>query len=1080
MMQPVAADTLHGLVLSVGRAHGARVAVTFDAGGARGSESESESLSYSELLSAAERLSGLLRARGPPEERLFGLYCEPGLRVPAWILGILQVPAAYVPLDPEGAPVQSVRVMEQSGLNYCVVQRHLVQRFNARFSSLVSMEVCAEWQSEDITLFRIHRGAAAQQPGHEGVPLSLLSAAQSHLAGQQGLAYVLHTSGTTGWPKTVRVPHECIVPNIIHIRSLFQVTAEDIIFMASPLTFDPSVVDMFVALSSGARLLIVPTITKRNPNKLAATLFKKHQNTILQATPTLVCKFGRRVLRELVLSAHSPLRVLALGGEPCPSLAVLRSWRQEGNRTRVFNLYGTTETSCWSCCYEVPQEQLLATATGELSVPLGTPLMGTAVEVRDETGRVLTEGEGQVYTGGERRVCLLGGEVTVAAGTMRATGDWVDLRDSQLFYMGRKDCLVKRNGQRLYLDAVHHALESLPQVDACAVILCEGRLLAFVVSDFHGTDILSSRALQGDILRSLSHLLPAHGIPDSLIMLPFLPLTAHGKVSTDKLLKVYQKRRTVSLGTLADGRAVLQELRALWREALGLADDADVSSDANFLLSGGDSLQCLRLLDAITFSMDLDPTKLLEVLLNSSFSDVVSCVTTALFSKERRKSAPSADQGSPAHIFSLEPDKVPPTQPLSPESSREHPTKVLNSCSKQRPSLPSSKRPSSPGAFPERAKRLAAARRRPMGFVMLRRAGEVVEVGLSVLSLKSEDNAVLGRAPSHTTAQRDRVGAAELSLRVRWTSDTGRCVDASPVLLVTRVDNTLDRTEATVYIGSHSHRLQALDFSTGNLRWERVLGGRIESSVAVTRCGGFVVVGCYDGNVYFVCADTGDTHWVFGTGDAVKSCPTADPLSGLIIVGSHDGHIYALDLEDCCCTWKRSCGSGGVFSSPCLHPSQRQLYVATLGGRLLSLNTVSVTPTRTPAVSCGHIPERCPFSRLPAASAAVCALALWTAASAASATRATRCGTSPQTHPFSRPHVPCHALPTRGLHVARMTAACTAWTVLLGCWCGDLGQRGGSSRAHWPSTAPLGAAGPWWHSAPRTECCGFWTERTDP
>lgn len=64
-------------------------------------------------------------------------------------------------------------------------------------------------------------------------------------------------------------------------------TPDDVVFLASPLTFDPSVVEIFLALSSGARLLIVPTVIKRMPNRLAHVLFKKHKATVLQVTMTV-------------------------------------------------------------------------------------------------------------------------------------------------------------------------------------------------------------------------------------------------------------------------------------------------------------------------------------------------------------------------------------------------------------------------------------------------------------------------------------------------------------------------------------------------------------------------------------------------------------------------------------------------------------------------------------------------------------------------------------------------------------------------------------------------------------------------
>lgn len=155
------------------------------------------------------------------------------------------------------------------------------------------------------------------------------------------------------------------------------------VFLASPLTFDPSVVDIFLALSSGAQLLIVPNVIKKMPNRLAELLFNDHKTTVLQAsvepvvfvrqyslfvqcsfsllsqvTPTLLLRFGHRILKQDVLSCGSSLRVLALGGEACPSPALLESWRHEDNKTKIYNIYGITEVSCWASCYRIPESLL--------------------------------------------------------------------------------------------------------------------------------------------------------------------------------------------------------------------------------------------------------------------------------------------------------------------------------------------------------------------------------------------------------------------------------------------------------------------------------------------------------------------------------------------------------------------------------------------------------------------------------------------------------------------------------------------------------------------------------------------------
>ncbi|XP_036376699.1 beta-alanine-activating enzyme [Megalops cyprinoides] len=949
MRTEMCGTTLHEMVQKAAVHHSNRIAVTFDSCAAVGCVSRT----YSELLSAAEELTRLLRIRDRRQERLFGLYCQPGINLPHWILGILQVPAAYVPLDPDAPPLLSVRVMEQSKLTFAVVQSHLTQNFLSSFTPHLPLEVCEVWQTQDLTLVKIlhesdtdsQEAAGEEEHGQGEQPPSEPCSLPAEMGiGRQGaLAYVLHTSGTTGVPKTVRVPHQCIVPNILHLRSLFQVTADDVIFMASPLTFDPSVVEMFLALSSGACLLMVPTVIKKVPSRLATVLFTHHKTTVLQATPTVLQRFGGRVLRTTVLCASSSLRVLALGGEVCPSVPVLLSWREEGNSTRIFNLYGTTEVSCWATCYQLQLE-----AGNDVSVPLGTPLMGTVVEVRDEGGGVVTHGSGQVFIGGHERVCILGDEVTVAPGAMRSTGDWVEVRGSHLYYLGRRDRLVKRHGQQLHLDALQQTLECLPQVEACAVSLYEGqRLLAFVVPapstrdlqrDPNSSDPAPSysdiahppRSLQTEILGRLSQLLPSHSIPDTILLVLALPLSSHGKVAMDELIQVYKRWRArhVSHDALGDKDALRQHLQMLWKEALALDGSAEVDEEAHFLLSGGDSLRSLHLCDDITASLGVTLPGILEVILNGSFSDLLNHVAMATFQKENTDNTAN----------------IPLTDALpQPRAKRKHTDPPPQTQAKRKhtdppPQMQAKRNP------PDHLSSESVQRR--MGFVVVRRAGEVVEMGQESAkellnhrnaNQRTESNA--NKDHSNSTGANESMGdgaagSSRLALRVRWQSDTGRCVDASPLLLLSRWGQDM------VYVGSHSHRLQALELTTGRLRWERVLGGRMESSAAVTRCGALIVIGCYDGQVYFLSADSGETHWVFGTDDAVKSSATVDPLTGLVLLGSHDAHVYALDPEGRHCVWKRQCGGGAVFSSPCLHQSLRQLYVATLGGQLLSLRPV--------------------------------------------------------------------------------------------------------------------------------------------
>lgn len=127
---------------------------------------------------------------------------------------------------------------------------------------------------------------------------------------------------------------------------------------------------------------------------------------------------------------------------------------------------------------------------------------------------------------------------------------------------------------------------------------------------------------------------------------------------------------------------------------------------------------------------------------------------------------------------------------------------------------------------------------------VIRRAGEVTEIRKTEMNKSLQADVLGGKDMSKKSSD---VKSRTLRLSLSWSSDTGRCVDASPVLLVHK---GADEAKTTVFIGSHSHRMQALDLDTGRLLWERVLGGRIEASAAVSQCGRLVVIGQYQLSKY--------------------------------------------------------------------------------------------------------------------------------------------------------------------------------------------------------------------------------------
>ncbi|XP_014439379.1 beta-alanine-activating enzyme isoform X2 [Tupaia chinensis] len=726
--------------------------------------------------------------------------------------------------------------MKKCNLKYVLVEKKQVNKFRSSHETSLSYDTHTV-EHRDLVLFRLHwengevdlmlrdgKEKYEKEKRESGMSSENCNEEQAGLMDlrlKHCLAYVLHTSGTTGTPKVVRVPHACILPNIQHFRVLFDITQEDVLFLASPLTFDPSVVEIFVALSSGASLLIVPAAVKVRPSELAAVLFSHHRVTVLQATPTLLRRFGSQLLKSTVLSASTSLRVLALGGEAFPSLTVLKSWRAEGNRTQIFNLYGITEVSSWATFYRIPEKILNSTAECELPVQLGFPLLGTVIEIRDTNGFTVEEGNGQVFLGGRNRVCFLDDEMTVPLGTMRATGDFVTVKDGEIFFLGRKDSQIKRHGKRLNIELVQQAAEKLQQVESCAVTWYkQEKLILFLVPK---DDLVKEH-----VFRELQKQLPGHAIPDELVLLSTLPFTSHGKIDVSELNNIYLNYVNLKSENKLNGKEELWEkLQHLWKSVLSLSDLSKVPGESLFLNSGGDSLKSIRLLSEIEKLVGTSVPGLLDVILSRSISEIYSHILPVAF--------PDEDLFFPA-----------PKRKLSDAQQEEDGGRA----SHQKSPVPLN---CSIGTN---------------GFIALSRGSQILSLNTSRFLAKlgygpsdSSSDSVSGaniqtlnnlNPPALTESSKDlscvtkvseeekpATGPGKMELRVRWKSDTGKCVDASPLVVVPAAE----KSSAMVYVGSHSHRMKAVDLYSGEVKWEQTLGDRIESSACVSKCGNFIVVG---------------------------------------------------------------------------------------------------------------------------------------------------------------------------------------------------------------------------------------------
>ncbi|KAL3879099.1 hypothetical protein ACJMK2_031412 [Sinanodonta woodiana] len=885
------------------------IAVIYDKDDTPGLQAQTVKITYRELYTLTKKVSDVLMTHVQADE-VVGVCLKPSQHIPAVLLGVLDVGCSFYCFEGSSAVKAAVSTIRRLHIQTLLLHLHILQHHMQKAVEELQGEVLMYPILTTMDLVLVHIKAVTKMT-HRGQ-----------------LAYCITTSGTTGLPKVVCVPHRCILPNILHFRAEFNLCTQDCVLLASPLTFDPSIVDLFMALTSGASLLIIPDYVKMMPKNLLSAI-SRNKVTVIQCTPMLIYRMDPKMVSLTLLGPSTSLRVLAMGGESFPHPSYLKSILDARNTAQLYNLYGTTELSCWAMLYKVNDSDLQQ----DCEIPLGKPIIDTDIMVVDKiTGSTVSEGEGYLYIGSKIRKCILDGEedgenvYNSETDVWRDTGDLVKVtQEGSIFYLDRGDNQRKRNGKRLNLDEITIVVKNLPFVKDCCAVLDDNTLVVCVVLCVNRSQ--SPVDIQTHIKDHIKSHLPSQYHPDGVLCLPALPMTRHGKFDSKAVLQAFKKMRS--------NHPFLEPtdlLRSLWKELLNFKDNVVIDAKDNFLLSGGDSFQAVQLLERVEAGLgcQLRLSELVQIILHKTYQDVLQylifkCQENVVINQT------SCDMShNPVLATKLTADI---------DQLREGPGLLIdhqsNKILDENDSTNIMIGRGGPNFMSHTGEIIADP---PVKVSRLQCMGSLSRGNKKTFS--SELNRKYNQQTQETickhcngdrnTHRMDTSGV--VSMEISWQFNTGKCVDASPLLVFPRQGDPI------VCIGSHSHRFFALNFSSGVLTWEITLGDRIESSACLSLCGNFIIVGCYDYKVYVIDTESGAIWWSYQTSGEVKSSPAVDPKSGTIYIGSHDQHIYALDIVKRKCLWKQHLGGGSVFSSPTSGLKSHHVYAATLTGSLVALN----------------------------------------------------------------------------------------------------------------------------------------------
>jgi mycobactin phenyloxazoline synthetase len=512
-----------------------------------------EPLTYGELAGRALRVAAALAERGVAPGDPVGVRLPKGAGQVVAVLGVLAAGGAYVPVDVAQPPARAARIAAVAGYDVLVDEAFLA-------------------------------AAAAHEP------------LAAPVAGdEEQLAYVLFTSGSTGEPKGVEVPHRAAMATIDDLVGRFGIGPADRTLALSGLDFDLSVFDLFAPLSAGGAV-VTTTADDRREVESWAPLVAEHGVTILNCVPALL-----DMALASGIALGGTLRLVLLGGDrvgvdlPGRLAAAVPGCRFVG-------LGGTTETAIHSTVCEVVGAQV---PDDWRCVPYGTPLSNVACRVVDQLDRDCPDWvPGELWIGGDGVARGYRGDPERTAdrfvehGGRRwyRTGDLARYRgDGTLEFLGRRDNQVKIRGFRVELGEVEAALLASPGVRAAvAVVVGNGTLAAAVV----GAD------LDGDAVREgLRAAVPAHMVPERVFVLDDLPLTANNKIDRRAVRAEAERRLTATAGTaVAAPRTPLEAVVAsVWCDALGVER---VGVHDEFFAIGGDSVLATAIVAALREALD--------------------------------------------------------------------------------------------------------------------------------------------------------------------------------------------------------------------------------------------------------------------------------------------------------------------------------------------------------------------------------------------------------------------------------------------------------------------------------------------
>ncbi|XP_042016870.1 putative acyl-activating enzyme 19 isoform X1 [Salvia splendens] len=891
-----------------------------------------KSVHISEYLeSSSQSVQQPTKTRNMHIPKVVGIYMEPSVEYIVAVLSILRCGEAFMPLDPSWPKERILSLLSYS-----------------KADLVIGTDKSIEGNS-------CHRLDSSKWLVDEGrIPVLFYSVKeiinrQSHLIlgwpceneSLRSFCYLMYTSGSTGKPKGVcgteiGLDHLFCSPTpvlswqneitvgllnrFLWMQDMYPLHEGDVVLFKTSISFIDHMQEFLGSILSTCTLVIPPFSQLKENVFCIIDFLQGYFISRFVAVPSLMRTILPSLRGPLLAAIQDSLKLLVLSGEVL-NIPLYNMLLKSLPKTSILNLYGSTEVTGDCTYFDCKRLSLLLETEVLTSVPIGLPMSNCDVVLHGENN----PHEGEIFVGG---LCVAAGYFNhpylkpLADGTLSSehdangckvqhyykTGDFArKLPSGDLVCLGRKDRIVKVSGHRIALEEIESALRDHPDVADAAVLSREvdGEFLlleAHVVMDKTAEhDKLLKTALKNWLLGKLPRIM----IPVNIMLTKSLPLTSSGKVDFLSLANstLPDQQSRIDIGEISQDH-LIQVIRKAFSEVLMVEK---VSADDNFFVMGGNSISAayvsFKLGIHMKFLYTFPTPSMLQMALLSPSSHLETYTDLEVDSRRpegrilSRESSISSTLLDKANKMLIQADTdggiYNPTKKSKTES---------NACYSEKQSPANS---------------------------LWNPTAVQTECSFSRCN-KSEhgrqcDRSYLCNSIGPNIVPRDGKGF----MRELWKVDMGSCVDASP-LVVSSGSNIY------LFIGSHSNKFVCIDGRSGIVQWETRLDGRVECSAAIVDELSQIVVGCYQGNIYFLHFSNGNVKWSFRTNGEVKSQPVVDKCRHLVWCGSYDHSLYAIDYKSYCCIYKLPCG-GSIFGSPAINEMQQMLYVASTNGHVTAL-----------------------------------------------------------------------------------------------------------------------------------------------